>query len=104
MLTPPSKPSVGPALVVAFVVLAGVHAVAAEAPAQKKFAKPADAVRALAGAARTRDEAALLAILGQNDGVVEYDSAHIDRRGSAHPARAPGHAMTTRLDVEKWSA
>jgi hypothetical protein len=44
--------------------LAPLHSLAAEAPAQKHFKEPAEAVRALVAAARTDDKAALIAILG----------------------------------------
>ena len=64
MLTHSSRLSVRATLIVALVALTGVRAAAAEAPAQKTFASPTDAMHVLANAARTDDKAALLAILG----------------------------------------
>jgi hypothetical protein len=44
--------------------LAPLHSLAEEAPAQKHFKEPGEAVRALVAAARTDDKSALIAILG----------------------------------------
>src|SRR5512145_1276924 len=44
--------------------LAPLHSLAEDAPTQKHFKEPAEAVRALVAAARTDDKAALMAVLG----------------------------------------
>jgi DUF2950 family protein len=82
MLTHSSRPSVRATVIVALVALTGVRAAAAEAPAQKTFPTPADAMHALAKAARTDDKAALLAILGPGSEDVISSGDPIDDRAT----------------------
>ena len=82
MPTQPSRPSARRALIVALVALGRTHAEAVEAPVQKKFARPADAMHALVGAARKSDQSALLAILGPGSEEVLSSGDPIDDRAA----------------------
>jgi hypothetical protein len=85
------------ALIIAFVALGGAQATAADAPGQKKFAQPTQAMRALVDAARTYDEAALLAILGPGSEDIISSGDPIDDRATGR--RFAAH-VSERLRLE----
>jgi hypothetical protein len=95
-----TKPSVRLALL-ALVTLTRAHAPAAETPPeQKAFAQPAEAARALVGAVRAHDQAALLAILGPGSEDVISSGDPIDDRavGDRFAAKAAEHLRLETLD------
>jgi hypothetical protein len=82
-------------LTVGLVALAPLHAMAAaDVTAQKKFASPAEAMRALVAAARKDDQAALLVILGPgSDDLVSSGDPVADARERKHVATVATERM-----------
>jgi hypothetical protein len=82
----------------AVVALATLPAVAADAPAQKRFAQPEEAFRALVTAARRDDKAALIAILGpEGEDIVSSGDAVEDAAARRRVVVAAGER--TRLET-----
>jgi hypothetical protein len=82
----------------AMALLMPVHAAVADAPAQKKFAKPEEAVRALVAAARTGDKAAMMSILGPESDDVVSSGDPVDDQAAAKRF-VTGAAEGTRLET-----
>jgi hypothetical protein len=86
------------ATLVAAALLIPVRAAAADAPAQKKFAKPEEAVRALVAAARSDDKAAMAAILGPESEEILSSGDPVDDKAAAQRFLT-GAAEGTRLET-----
>jgi DUF2950 family protein len=86
-----------PPVLVILAVL-GLRASAADTPAQKQFAKPEAAVRALLDALRAGDQAALIAILGPGSEDVVSSGDPIADRAARKPILT-GAAERTRLET-----
>ena len=85
-------------LLLVLLALAAPHGVTAESPEQKKFADTTAAMRALVGAARAADQAALLAILGPGaEDVVSSGDPIADRAAMKRFVTAAGEH--TRLET-----
>ena len=85
-------------VMLAVLAVLGLRASAADAPAQKQFANPDAAVRALVDALRSGDQAALLAILGPGSEDVVSSGDPIADRAARKPVVAAA-AARTRLET-----